>query len=442
MTSRWLCSGVLLAVVSAAGAMDWPQWRGPDRTNVSNETGLLKAWPKGGPKLAWTNKTMGLGFSSPSIVGDKLYTLGSRDDTTFLIVLNAKSGEEQWSAKVGKMFTFDGNTWGDGPRSTPAIDGDRVYVLGGYGDLVCFDIAKRAEVWRKNLVKDLGGEMMFSGVAKPPAEWGYSESPLVDGDWVICTPGGAKGTLAALDKKTGALVWQSKKLTNQAPYSSVVVSEAGGVRQYIQTSYSSSPEGGFISGFAAKTGELLWTQPIFKRSSYAIAPTPIVHDNLVYITSGYGGGCHLFELSGKGNGIKAKELYPNNLQKTVKNTHGGVVRVGDHIYGHSEVLGWVCQNFKTGKIAWKDRNKLDCTSGAITAADGKLYLFSDEGTAVLLEANTKQWQESGRFDIPEKSKTPDTRRTSRAAKIWTIPVIANGKLYLRDQELLFCYEVK
>ncbi|MBM4069064.1 MAG: polyvinylalcohol dehydrogenase [Planctomycetes bacterium] len=425
---------VLLVAASTALALDWPQWRGPDRTNVSKETGLLKTWPKDGPKLAWANKTMGLGFSSPSIVGDRLYMLGSRKDATYLIVLDARSGKEEWSARVGDMFTFDGNTWGDGPRSTPTIDGDRVYVLGGYGDLVCFDIPKRAEVWRKNLTKDFGGEMM--------TEWGFSESPLVDGELLICTPGGEKGTLAALDKKSGKLVWQSKELTNKAPYSSVVVSEAGGVRQYIQTSYTSVPEAGFISGFAAKSGKLLWTEPIFKRSSYAIAPTPVVRDNLVYATSGYGAGCHLFELSAKGSGVKAKEVYPKQLQRTVKNTHGGVVLVGDHIYGHSEVLGWVCQNFKTGEIAWKNRNKLDCTSGAITAADGKLYLYSDEGTAVLLEASTKQWQESGRFNIPEKSKTPETRRTSSAAKIWAIPVIVNGRLYLRDQELLFCYEVR
>lgn len=434
MKSRWLISGVLLTVSSAAVAMDWPQWRGPDRTNVSKETGLLKAWPKGGPKLLWTNKTMGLGFSSPSIVGDKLYTLGSREDTTLLIVLDVKSGKEEWSAKVASMYTFDGNTWGDGPRSSPTIDGERLYVLSGYGDLVCFDIAKRAEVWRKNLPKDLGGEMM--------TEWGYSESPLIDGDLLICTPGGDKGTLAALDKKTGALIWQSKELTNKAPYSSVVVSQAGGVRQYIQTSYTTAPEAGFVSGFAAKDGKVLWTEPIFKQSSYAIAPTPVVRDNLVYITSGYGGGCHLFELSAKGSGVKAKELYPKKAQKTVKNTHGGVVLIGDHIYGHSEGLGWICQDLKTGDIAWKDRNKLDCRSGAITAADGKLYLYSDEGTAVLLEANPKQWQESGRFDIQEKSKTPETRRTSRSSKLWTIPVVANGRLYLRDQELLFCYDLR
>lgn len=442
MKSRWSLAAVLLFTCSAAFAIDWPQWRGPDRTNVSKETGLLKAWPKSGPPLLWTNKNMGLGFSGPAIVGDRLYTLGARDNMTYVIAIDVAKNTEAWSTKVAPMFTFDMNSWGDGPRSTPTVDGKHLYVLCGQGELVCLETTQGKEVWRKNLVKDFGGEMMTSGSAMPPTEWGYSESPLIDGDQLICTPGGPKGTLIALDKKSGALIWQSKELTNQAPYSSVVISEAGGVRQYVQTSYINENSGGVISGFATKDGKLLWTESIFKASSYAIAPTPVVRDNLVYITSGYGGGCHLFEITGKGSGVKSKELYPKKAQKTVKNTHGGVVLVGDHIYGHSEGLGWVCQEFKTGKIAWNEKFKLECRSGAITAADSKLYLFSDEGTVVLLDADPKQWQEAGRFDLPEKSKTPETRPTSRNSKIWTIPVIANGRLYLRDQELLFCYDLR
>ncbi len=429
-----LLASVASGFSSTALALDWPQWRGPDRTGVSKETGLLKAWPKGGPPLLWTNKTMGLGFSGPAIVGDRLYTLGARDEMTYVNALDlAKNGAEVWSTKIGPIFTYKGNTCGDGPRSTPTVDGDHLYVLDGQGELVCLETAKGNEVWRKNLVKDLGGELM--------TKWGYSESPLADGDLLICTPGGKKGSLAALNKKTGAVVWQSGELKNYAPYSSVVVSEAGGIRQYVQTSYINDIEGGAVSGFAAKDGKVLWSAPIFSGQSTAICPTPIVQKNLVYVTSGYGAGCHLFDISRKGSTLKAKELYAKKNQR-VKNTHGGVVLVGAHIYGHSDILGWVCQDFKTGAKAWNEKDKLDCYSGSITCADGKLYLFSDEGVAVLLEANPKEWQEVGRFEIPEKSKIPETRRSSREAKIWTHPVVANGRLYLRDQELLFCFDVR
>jgi outer membrane protein assembly factor BamB len=436
----FLILGGCLAVCSTALAADWPQWRGPDRSGVSMETGLLKAWPKGGPKLLWTYRNAGLGFSGPAIVGDRLYTIGVRDEMTHVIAVNVGDGQEIWSTKIGPLFTFKGNSWGDGPRSTPTVDGAHLYALDATGLLVCLEAAKGKEIWRKDLVKDLGGEMM--------SEWGYSESPLVDGALLICTPGGEKGTLAALDKKTGTVKWRSTALKNKAPYSSVVISEAGGVRQYIQTSYINDEEGGVVSGFAAKDGKLLWSESTFKASkSYAIAPTPIVRKNLVYVTSNMNGpGCHLFELTAKGNGIAAKDLYPKKNHKKLKNDHGGVVLVGDHVYGHSGGQGWVCQELKTGNAGgnagWLDRTQLECRSGSIVAADGRLYLFSDAGTAVLLEADPEKWQESGRFELPEKSTSNKGRPTGHDAAIWTPPVVANGRLYLRDQELLFCYDVR
>ncbi len=274
-------------------------------------------------------------------------------------------------------------------------------------------------------------------------DWGYSESPLVDGGLVLCTPGGDQGLLAALNKKTGAVVWRSTQLKNKAPYSSIMVSQVGGLRQYIQTSYIDDEKGGVVSGFAAKDGKLLWSQAIFKGHSYAIAPTPIMHDNLVYVTSAMEGpGCHLFELTAKSVGLAAKDLYPKKNQKKLNNDHGGVVLVDGHIYGHSHGQGWVCQDFKSGKVAWLERNQLECTSGSIVGADGRLILYSDGGTVVLLEADPKQWRESGRFDLAEKSKSNEGRKTGGSGAIWTPPVVANGRLYLRDQELLFCYDVR
>lgn len=434
MTRRFLSISLILLFAGMLSAADWPQWRGPNRTGVSEEKGLLQSWPDKGPALAWTFENCGLGFSGFSIVGDRLYTMGARNEETYVIALDAAKGKEVWSTKVGKIFTYDGNYWGDGPRSTPTVDGDLLYALGGRGDLVCLQVKDGKEVWRVNLMQDLGGEMM--------SEWGYSESVLVDGPNIICTPGGKKGTLAALDKKTGEVNWRSKDLTHKAPYSSIIAASIAGVRQYVQASYIDDIEGGFISGVAAADGRLLWSENIFKGSSYAVAPTPIVKGDLVYMTSGYGGGCHLFEITAAGGKQSAKELYSSKNRKTMKNTHGGVVPVGEHIYGHSERLGWVCQEFKSGDVVWMERFDLPSQSGAITCADGNLYLYDEEGNVALVKATPEKWDPVSRFEIPRKSKLTEGRITSRSAKIWTHPVIANGKLYLRDQEFLFCYNIK
>jgi outer membrane protein assembly factor BamB len=424
----------LLTTATLLSAEDWPQWRGPKRAGVSDEKGLLQAWPEKGPKLVWTFDDCGLGFSSFSVVGDRLYTMGARKEETYVIAIDAGMGKQVWSAKVGKIFTYSGNYWGDGPRSTPTIDGDLLYALGGHGDLVCLQTKDGKEVWRKNLVKDFGGEMM--------SEWGYSESVLVDGPNVICTPGGKTGTLAALDKKTGEMKWRSKELTAKAPYSSIMPATLAGVRQYVQAGYIDDIQGGILSAVAADDGRLLWSESIFKGSSYAVAPTPIIKGDQVYMTSGYGGGCHLFEITAAGDKLAAKELYSSKNRKTMKNTHGGVVLVGEHIYGHSERLGWVCQEFKSGDVVWMERFDLPSQSGAITYADGNLYLYDEEGNAALVKANPEKWELISKFEIPQKSKLMEGRPTSRSAKIWAHPVVANGRLYLRDQEFIFCYDVK
>jgi outer membrane protein assembly factor BamB len=415
----------LLAALPARAA-DWPQWRGPDRTDVSKETGLLKSWPKEGPKLLWTYKDAGNGYSGPAIVGDRLYTLGARGDTEYVIALDLKgvkdgTVKEAWSAKVGPRFN---ESRGDGPRSTPTVDGDVLYALSpsgpkgdSQGELVCVELAGGKIKWQKSLRKDLGGKMM-SG-------WGYSESPLVDGEQLICTPGGKQGTLAALNKKTGDVIWRSKELTDDAGYSSVVAADLGGVRQYVQTTKEA------VAGVAAKDGKLLWR---FPKPEYrtAVIPTPIVRDNLVYVTAGYGVGCDLLQINPEGQGFKAERLYDRDARKLTENKHGGVVLVGDHIYGWSDSGNrWVCQELKTGKQAWESKA---LGRGSITCADGCLYCYSeDNGTCVLIEATPTAWKETGRFTIPQQKKP---------GSIWPHPVVANGRLYLRDQDLIFCYDVK
>ncbi len=435
MNRRIALGGLLLfASIPFLGAADWPQWRGPDRSGISKETGLLKQWPKQGPPLAWTFRNAGMGFSSFAVVKDTLYTLGTRDQDEIVIALNAQEGKELWTAKIGPIFTFKGNSWGDGPRSTPTIDGSCLYALGGQGELVCLDITQKGkEVWRKNLITDFKGEMM--------SEWGYAEAPLVDGDRLICTPGGAEGTLAALDKQTGAVKWRSTGLKQKAPYTSVTVAEIHGVRQYIQMSAVADKNDGFVSGFAAANGNVLWSTPLFKGYVYSISSSPaIVVGATVYVTclSETTSNCHAFALEPD---FTVKDLYTKKNQNSMKNNHGGVVLVGGNIYGYSERIGWVCQDFKTGKALWNERDAVE-GGGSIIGAEGRLYLFSDQGEVVLLDANPKEWSELSRFKIPETSKLRQAAPTSKSAGIWAHPAIANGRLFLRDDELIFCYDIR
>ncbi len=393
-------------LVTATG-LDWPQWRGPDRTHVSKETGLLKTWPEGGPKRVWTFENAGHGYSAPAIAKGKYYTLGTRDGSEILLVLDANTGQELWTAKIGTILD---NDWGNGPRGTPSVDGDRVYALSGPGNLFCISAADGKVLWQVSM-KELGG-------SRP--NWGFTESVLVNGAHVLCTPGGSKGTVAALDKMTGKVVWQSKDMTEPAHYSSVVVAKINDTQQYIQRTEKS------VFGLDVATGKLLW-QTTFPNGRTAVIPTPIVRGNEIYVTAGYGAGCKMVRIE---PGNKVTEVYEN---KVMKNHHGGVVLIGDYIYGHADTA-WVCQNFATGEEVWNHRG---FGKGAIGAADGMLYCLEETtGNIVLAEASPKGWKESGRFKLD-----PQTKIRSARGKVWTHPVISHGKLYLRDQDLIHCYDI-
>jgi hypothetical protein len=401
----------LLLLTPPALAADWPQWRGPNRDEISTETGLLKSWPKEGPKLLWTYSDLGIGFSGPAVVGEHLYCMGARDTAEYLICLSVKDGSQVWATKVGARLD---NGWGDGPRSTPTVDGDSIYALGGQGDLVCTDLKGNIR-WQTNLPKDLKG-------GKPG--WGYTESVLIDGDKLLCTPGDAQGTFAALDKKTGKPIWRSKELTDRAAYSSFVIATIGNVKQYINRTGSGE------AAVAADDGKLLWKSDVAQNRT-AVIPTPVVSGNQVYVTSGYGAGCGLLELTPNSGKFDVKSAYTN---KTMTNHHGGVVLLDKHIYGFSDAGGWTCQELESGKSKWQSR-KLD--KGSVTYADGHLYCYGErDGTCVLVAATPKEWKEDGRFTIPQQ-----TKQERRKGKIWTHPVVANGRLYLRDQDLLFCFDV-
>jgi outer membrane protein assembly factor BamB len=411
---------------------DWPQFRGPQRDGVSRETGLLQEWPKGGPKLLWTYDGAGLGYSGPAIVGDRLYFACGRKDAEYLVALDLKGEmpKELWAAKIGPIFTWKGNSWNIGPNATPTVDGELIFALGGFGDLVCVEAATGKERWRVSLPRDLGGEVnpIGGGAEKPtPLGWGYAHAPLVDGDVVVCVPGGKQGLLAGLDKATGKVLWRSKGVTDQASYSSPIVVEVGGVRQYVQAVNRGT------LGVSTKDGKLLWRYLREPAYDDVVTATPLFHDNCVFSTVGFQQGCDLVKLMANDGGVKAAMVYSN---KEMQSRDGGVVLVGDHVYGYSEKGGWACLDFKTGKPAWTEREALG--RGSVTGADGRLYCCAEKGgIVVLVEPTPAAWTEKGRLKLPQESKNRPT-----SGGLWTHPVVANGRLYVRDQELLHCYDVK
>jgi outer membrane protein assembly factor BamB len=407
---------VIVAIASLAGTtsaanFDWPQWRGPERTGLSRETGLLKAWPSEGPVMAWKATGLGGGYSTPSVANGRVFGSGYRGADEFVWALDAKDGKEVWSVRTTAAERRIG--YPEGPRGTPTSDGELLYALGAGGNLVCLETATGKQRWQKDFKNDFGGRMM--------SDWGFSESPLVDGDQVVCTPGSAKGTVLALNKKTGDMLWQSQEFTDRAAYASLTLVQIGGVKQYIQLTDQ------HVAGIGAKDGNLLWRAR--RPGSTAVIPTPIFHDNHVFVTSGYRVGCNLFKITpDPGGAFKAEEVYAN---KDMQNHHGGVVLVGEHLYGHSDSKGWVCMEFKTGKVVWSNRG---VGKGAVSFADGMLYTRSEGGAGpiALVEATPAGYKEISRFNQPDRSKKNS----------WPHPVIANGKLYLRDQDVLLCYNVK
>jgi outer membrane protein assembly factor BamB len=403
------CLAALATSLCCAAGGDWPQWRGPDRTDLSRETGLLKTWPEGGPKRVWLFEDAGLGYSGPAIAGGKLFTMGIRDGAEHLLAVDTKDGKLLWSVKIDEVLK---NGWGDGPRGTPAVDGETIYTLSGRGMLVCANVVNGRIVWQ-HAMREYGG--------KTP-NWGYTESVLVDGDKVVCTPGGPQGALIALDKKTGKTIWQSKEFTDPAHYSSVIAVNHAGKRQYVQLTEK------HVVGISAADGATLWTSPWPGRT--AVIPTPIFHDGHVYVTSGYDAGCKLIKL---GPDNEATDVYSN---KEMVNHHGGVILVGEHLYGHSDRSGWTCQKFQTGEQVWAEKTALG--KGSIAYADGMLYCLAErDGTLALIEASPKGWSEKSRFKLQAQSAQRNPK-----GRIWTHPVIAGGRLYLRDQEFLSCYDVK
>jgi len=393
----------LLSLASQAMAQSaavWPQWRGPNRDGISKETGLLKQWPADGPPLVWKASGAGSGYSSFSISDGKLYTMGLRGDREYVIAFDVATGKEAWATAHGSAFR---NDRGNGPRGTPTVDGNRVYALGGNGDLSALDARTGKIVWTKNMLKEFGGSNI---------QWGISESPLVLGNKVLVNPGGPGASIVALNKADGSLIWKSQ--SDGAGYSSGIPVEINGGTQVV---FFTSER---AVGLDAKDGRLLWD---YSRPSNNVAnvATPIVRGNRVFISSDYGTGGGVVEIKPDN---KAQEIW---FTKDMRNHHSSSVLIGDYLYGFSSSL-LTAIKFDTGEIAWRDRS---VGKGSLVYADGNLYCFSEKGVVGLVEATPTGYKEKGRFRIPQES-----------LETWTHPVVAGGRLYLRDQDTIYAFDVK
>lgn len=463
MHTRTVTSALSWAVLLASAcAADWPQWQGPDRNATSKEAGLLKEWPKEGPPLAWKIKGLGGGYSGPSIAAGKIFGMSNRGEDEVVWALSEKDGKELWATRLGPAFQQQAPQGKEGPACTPTVDGERLYVEGSGGDVACLQVTDGKIVWQRSMTGDFGGRVPM---------WSYRESPLVDGEKIIVTPGSQDATLVALDKLTGKTIWKSQMPDASgggpagptsgpsspgareggpggpggsgrgrggsggfdggpgAAYASAIAIDFDGQRQYVQFTARA------LIGVAAADGKFLWRYDRPANRMGINCSTPVYQDGLVFAASAYGAGGGLVKLSKDANGgVKAEEVY--SVWK-MQNHHGGMILLNGCLYGANggnEGGYLVCLDFKTGKILWDGRDDPDhrAPKGSVALADGRLYYRTEKGPVLLIEPNPKQYIEHGRFDQPDRTSQP----------AWTHPVVANGKLYIRDQDALLCYDVK
>jgi len=392
------------ATAVAAASADWPQWRGPDRNGLSSETGLLQQWPSGGPPQVWSVATLGVGYGSLAVAGNTIFVQGAKDRQSVVYALNRADGKGLWSKALGQEGIDER---GSGPRGTPTVDGDRIYVLTEQGDLWCLVAANGAEVWHRNILREFGGRQL---------SWLISESPLVDGGKVYVTPGGPRAGMVALDKMTGKTIWASEQLSDQAGYASPIAADIDGVRVVMTLTASAGV------GVRAADGKLLWHfQPVANNT--ANIATPVFFDKKVFYSSNYGTGGALLELTAQNGEVSAKQVY---FTREMQNHHGGLVLVNGYLYGfHNSIL--VCMEFATGRPQWRHRS---VGKGTLTYADGNLYLLSEDNVVGLASASPAGYVEKGRFKIADQGLPS-----------WAHPVVSGGRLYIRDQTMLAAYDV-
>jgi outer membrane protein assembly factor BamB len=407
---------LLLSLSLSLVAADWPQWRGPQRNGVSQETGLLKEWPQEGPALVWKASDIGSGYSTPAVVGERLYLLANEGlDNEFVQALSAKDGQRLWRTRLGKVGNPKQNPNFPAARSTPTVEGDVLYALGSDGDLACVETGGGKIRWQENLRADFGGK---------PGTWAYAESPLVDGDTLVCTPGGSEATLVALNKATGEVRWKcAQPEGDEAAYASAIVVDAAGVRQYAQVVQKG------LVGVEAKSGKFLWRFAKAVSRYGANIPTPVGSEGIIYVgVAGTGGGA--VRLKPKDGGVEAEPLY---FEAKLPTAIGGAVKVGEHLYG-TTAQAMLCLDFKTGQVKWEERA---LGAASLCYAEGRLYLHGENGQVALVEPSAEAYREKGRFAPPDQPK-----RANAMEKAWAYPVIAHARLYLRDHGMLWCYDLK
>ncbi len=396
---------------------DWPQWRGPQRNGISQESGLLKQWPAEGPKLLWQVNDIGDGYSTPAVVGTRIYLMSNRGmENEFVQALSTQDGKPVWTSRIGNVGNPQ-DVFYPMARSTPTVDGEFIYALGSDGDLACLETRSGKIRWQKNIKKEFEGK---------PGIWSYAESPLIDGDVVVVTPGGAQATILALNKKTGAVIWKSAVPGGEhAGYASAIVVQAGGRKQYVQFLSKG------IVGVDARTGQFLWRYAEVAKGAAQMV-TPVARDGYVYGgANGIGGG--LVRLRSEGGGVAAEQVY---FERGLPNSIGGSVLVGEYLYG-TVGAGLVAVEFATGKVKWQ----AECIGrSSVAYADGLLFLHGENGDVALVEATPEGYREKGRFTPPAQPKRK--RLGPMPEKSWTYPVIANGRLYIRDLGTLWVWDIK
>jgi len=406
--ARLLPIALVLATVALGAqskALDWPQWRGPERNGISKETGLLKEWPRSGPPMAWSAAMLGAGYGSVAVAGDHVWVQGMRNRQSVVTSLNRADGKATWVRIIGSAGE---NDRGSGPRGTPSVDGDRLYALTENGDLACLRVADGTVVWQRNILKDFGGQNIG---------WLISESPLVDGNLVIVTPGGRSNGMVALDKMTGKTVWATKDLRDDAGYASPIVADVQGVRTVMTLTSEAAV------GVRATDGKLMWRYTQVANGTANIT-TPVFSDNKVFFTSAYGTGGALLGLRVVGEEVRAQEIY---FTREMQNHHGGVVLVNGYLYGFNNSILTTLE-FATGKMMWRDRS---VGKGSIAYADGNLYLLSEDNVVGLAEATPAGYREKGRFTIADQGLPS-----------WSHPVVSGGRLFIRNQGTLAAYDVR
>ncbi|HLW68577.1 MAG TPA: PQQ-binding-like beta-propeller repeat protein [Gemmataceae bacterium] len=411
----WVFAVLSLSSASLFAA-DWPQWRGPDRNGISKETGLLAEWPKEGPKLLWRVDDIDYGYSTPSVVGDRLYLMSNKgDDDEFVRALSVKDGKIVWSKRVGKVGPNQRMNYA-AARSTPTVDGNVLYALGSDGDLVCLELAGGSIKWQKNLRKDFGGE---------PGAWAYSESPLIDGDALVCTPGGQDASMICLNKKNGEVIWKCQVPDGDAAaYASPIIVQVNGQKEYVQFMTKG------LVGVDAKTGKFLWRYTKTATGSPAVIPTPVAHENLVYSSAAFTGG-GLIKIKAENGAATAEQVY---YERGLPVAIGGSILIDGNLYGTNQ-NGLVCAEFATGKVKWQDKS---IGTGSLCCAENRFYIHGENGQVALVEVSPEGYHEKGRFTPPD----PPKHIRGGMERSWVYPVVANGRLYIRDAGTLWCYDVK